>query len=231
MKILLVEDDNLLNAVISKGLRKLGYAVDCSFDGEEALRLYEINSYDLIVLDLNLPIIDGIEVLKTIRHHDHEMKVIILSARSEVEDKIMGLDTGANDYIVKPFDFLELEARIRNLLRRSFVQQSTTLTCGLIAVETSKRLVIANDMPVDLTKKEYSILEYLMNHKDKVISMEEIIEHIWDSEADMFSNTFKFHIHSLKKKLSVVLGEDVPIINIRGQGYMISSSMEGGNCR
>jgi len=222
VKILLVEDEELLNTVIAKGLKKYGYAVDSAFDGEEALTLYEINTYDLIVLDLNLPKVNGIEVLKIIRTTDHETKVIILSARSEVEDKIIGLDTGANDYLVKPFDFFELDARIRNLLRRSFIQKSTVLTCGLISVDTAKRLVVADNKPVELTKKEYAILEYLIYHKDKVMSAEEIIEHVWDSEADLFSNSFKFHLHSLRSKLSVIVGDNKWITNSRGQGYMIS---------
>lgn len=229
MKLLVVEDEHLLNAVITKGLKKCGYAVDSAFDGEEALELYEINAYDLIVLDLNLPEIDGIEVLRTIRNEDHEIKIIILSARSEVEDKITGLDMGANDYLVKPFDFHELEARIRNLLRRSFVQQNTSLTCGPITVDTAKRLVTADNTPVDLTKKEYAMLEYLLHHKEKVVSIEEMIEHIWDSEADLFSNSYKFHIHSLRKKLSAVLGENDLIRNIRGQGYIISDQAGDAN--
>ncbi len=223
MKLLVVEDDHLLNTVITRGLKKCGYAIDSASDGEEALELYEINAYDLIVLDLNLPGKSGIEVLETIRHQNHEIKIIILSARSEVEDKISGLDTGANDYLVKPFDFYELEARIRNLLRRSFVQKATSLTCGLITIDTAKRLVIVGGTPVDLTKKEYAMLEYLLYHQDKVVSIEEMIEHIWDSEADLFSNSYKFHIHSLRKKLSAVIGGNDLIRNIRGQGYMISA--------
>lgn len=123
MKLLLVEDEITLSIIISKGLKKSGYAVDTAFDGEEALDLFEINIYDLIILDLNLPKIDGMEVLRQVRSTCDDTKILILSARSEIHDKIIGLDKGANDYLVKPFDFQELEARIRNLLRRSFTQK------------------------------------------------------------------------------------------------------------
>lgn len=220
MKLLLVEDEKMLSKVITKGLKKHGYAVDNAYDGEEALQFLEINDYDLVILDLNLPKIDGIDVLKDIRKTDNELKVIILSARSDVEDKIIGLDSGANDYLAKPFEFAELEARIRNLLRRAFVQQNVKLSCGEITIDTASKIVKVKDIIVELTKKEYSILEYLMYNKNKVISAEKVIEHVWDSDVDLFSNSFKFHIHSLKKKLSVSEGD--VIRNIRGQGYILT---------
>ncbi|WP_028546740.1 response regulator transcription factor [Paenibacillus taiwanensis] len=226
MKILLVEDEELLSSVISKGLRKCGYAIDCAFDGEEALALYDINTYDVIILDLNLPIVDGIVVLQSIRQLDAEINIIILSARSAVEDKITGLDFGANDYLTKPFDFFELEARIRNLLRRSFVQLQTQLSCGPVRMDTAKKLVSVHQQTLELTKKEYGLLEYLLYHQDRVISAEEMIEHVWDSEADLFSNSLKYHIHSLKKKLSAVIGNNQIIKNYRGHGYVMSYTVE-----
>ncbi|MDK8179681.1 response regulator transcription factor [Paenibacillus sp. UMB4589-SE434] len=226
MKILLVEDELLLSSVISKGLRKCGYAVDCGYDGEEALDLYDVNTYDIIILDLNLPKVDGLEVLRSIRQLNAEIKIIILSARSAVEDKIKGLDFGANDYLAKPFDFFELEARIRNLLRQSFVQQRTQLSCGPVCMDTAKKLVTVHQQALELTKKEYSLLEYLLYHQDRVISAEEIIEHVWDSEVDLFSNSLKYHIHSLKKKLSAVAGDSEIIKNYRGHGYVISYAAE-----
>ncbi|WP_459500674.1 response regulator transcription factor [Bacillus sp. C1] len=224
MKLLLVEDEVILSNIISKGLKKSGYAVDTVFDGKEALELVEINVYDLIILDLNLPSMDGMEVLRRIRSKCADIKILILSARSDVHDKITGLDSGANDYLVKPFDFQELDARIRSLLRRSFTQESTVLSCSNITLDSSKKLVFVNHSLIDLTKKEYSILEYFMFHKNKVISAEELIEHIWDSEVDLFSNSLKFHIHSLRKKIADVLGEREVIKTIRGQGYVISES-------
>lgn len=224
MKLLLVEDEAMLLKIVTKGLKKCGYAVDNAIDGEQALELYEINEYDLIVLDLNLPKIDGIEVLEQIRKKDKEIKILILSARSEIEDKITGLDMGANDYLIKPFDFKELEVRIRSLLRRTFIQQDVVLIYENIKVDTSKKSVSIDDFTLDLTKKEYSILEYLMLNKNNIISSEKLIEHIWDSDVDLFSNSLKFHIHSLKKKLSAILGEKEIIKNIRGQGYIILES-------
>lgn len=222
IKILIVEDEASMQKALCNGLRKCGYAVDTASDGEHALELIEINSYDLVVLDLNLPKIDGIEVLKKIRETDKELRVLILSARAEVEDKIIGLDTGANDYLSKPFHFKELEARIRALIRREFIHKDTIITYGDIKIDTASKCVTVNDQKVELTKKEYSITEYLFININKVISAEELIEHIWDSEAGLFSNSFKVHINSLKKKLAVFIGDKELIVNTRGFGYSIS---------
>ncbi|MHB8061052.1 MAG: response regulator transcription factor [Ruminiclostridium sp.] len=222
MKLLLVEDDEELSSILTKGLKKCRYAVDAAYDGEDALSFWEINEYDLIILDLNLPKIDGLDVLKKIREKDMTMKVIILSARSEIEDRVLGLDMGANDYLVKPFDFMELEARIRTLLRMSFKQVSCILTYNGIKIDTPAKTASFNGEILLLTKKEYSILEYLMIHKECVISAEQLIEHVWDSDTDLFSNSLKFHIYSLKKKISDVSGKTELIKNIRGQGYILS---------
>lgn len=223
LKLLLLEDEEMLSSVIAKGLRKLGYAVDTAFDGEEALYLYEINSYDLLILDLNVPHIDGLAVLKKIRKIDEITKILILSARSKVNDRIIGLDSGANDYLIKPFDFGELEARIRNLLRRTFVQKSPVLICKNLKLDTSTKKVYWDNISIELTKKEYSILEYLLMNKNKVISAEDIIEHVWDSEFDPFSNVLRYHIHTLKKKLAQYSELDL-IKTVRGQGYIIEEN-------
>lgn len=220
MKILLVEDEDMLSAIIAKGLRKVGYAVDSVFNGEEALEYYEIYEYDMIILDLNIPKIDGIDVLRTIRKKDANTKILILSARAKVNEKILGLDEGANDYLVKPFDFGELEARIRNLLRRNFSAIPATIMLGNFMIDTSAKKVIYGDEALNLTRKEYNIFEYLVLNKNKVISAEEFIEHIWDSEFDPFSNALRYHIHSLKKKLSDYCKQEI-IKTVRGQGYMI----------
>lgn len=220
MKILLVEDEDMLSAIIAKGLRKVGYAVDSVFNGEEALEYYETYEYDMIILDLNIPKIDGIDVLRTIRKKDANTKILILSARAKVNEKILGLDEGANDYLVKPFDFGELEARIRNLLRRNFSVIPATIMLGNFMIDTSAKKVIYGDEALNLTRKEYNIFEYLVLNKNKVISAEEFIEHIWDSEFDPFSNALRYHIHSLKKKLSDYCKQEI-IKTVRGQGYMI----------
>ncbi len=220
MRLLLVEDEEMLSEIVAKGLRKAGYAVDKAFDGQEALYLYEINEYDLIVLDLNLPVMDGIDVLKKIREADNSTKILILSARAKVDDRILGLDKGANDYLIKPFDFGELEARIRNLLRREFTQIPTILKTKGIVVDTKLKKAECNGNSLDLPRKEYAILEYLIMHKNEVVSSEQLIEHIWDNEFDPFSNALRYHICSLKKKLSEVSETDI-IQNVRGQGYLI----------
>jgi DNA-binding response OmpR family regulator len=220
MKLLVVEDEEMLLNIIAKGLKRCGYAVDKAGDGEEALELFSLNEYDLIVLDLNLPGIDGMEVLRRIRRDNPLVKIIILSARSEIEDRISGLDDGANDYLVKPFDFLELEARIRCLLRQSVIMQECEIRIREMVVDTRKKNVSINRVPLELTRKEYGILEYLVLHKNNVVSAESLIEHVWDSETDMFSNTFKFHMSSLKRKLAELTSSEL-IQNIRGQGYIV----------
>lgn len=220
MRLLLVEDEEMLSSIIAKGLRRSGYAVDTAVDGEEALYLYDVNEYDLIILDLNLPKIDGLEVLRKIREADDHTKILILSARAKVDDRISGLDKGANDYLIKPFDFGELEARIRNLLRREFTQMPSVLKTNGLAVDTKRKKVEFGGRPLNLTRKEYAILEYIVMHKNEVVSAERLVEHIWDNDFDPFSNVLRYHISSLKKKLAEVSEAEI-IQTIRGQGYMI----------
>ena len=221
MKILIVEDDLTTQKAIRNGFVKFNYAVDTASDGEEALILFEINTYDAVVLDLNLPKVDGIDVLRKIRRSNQEVGVLILSARSEVEDKILGLDTGANDYMAKPFHFRELEARLRALIRRKFIQVNAVLSHGKLRIDTTQKSVFAYGKKIDLTKKEYGILEYLMLHKGRPVSAEELVEHIWDSEVDLFSNSCKVHINMLRKKLSSYLNDTENVQNTRGVGYYL----------
>ena len=222
MRILVVEDEKLLRDERARGLRLDGYDVDTCYFGEEALELRTVEKYDLVVLDLNLPVVDGMEILRELRKTDKETKVLILSARSAVEDKVNGLDAGANDYLDKPFNFAELEARIRSLTRRKFIQGDTIIECGAVKLDTKARTVYIGNMEVSLTRKELGILEYLMMNEEKVISQEELLDHVWDKNADLFSNAIRVHISSLRKKLKAVLGSD-PINNIVGQGYTIRS--------
>ena len=216
MKLLIIEDETVLRNALAKGFKKLEYTVDTAEDGEQALDYYFSNQYNLVILDLNLPKIDGLEVLTEIRKENKKIPVLILSARSEVSDKIAGLDMGANDYLAKPFHFGELEARARALIRRNFNTAPTVIICDNVKLDTSLKNVFCNDVEILLTKKEYGIFEYLMLHKGRIISGEELIEAVWESDADVFTNAFKVHINAMRKKLP-----DGFIKNTKGQGYYV----------
>ena len=220
MRLLIVEDEKNLCDTIAKNLYGAGYEVDTSYDGDDALDCILSEDYDLIVLDLNLPGTDGMDILKELRKKNEETKVIILSAKSQIADKVAGLDAGANDYLEKPFHLQELEARIRSLTRRKFVQKNVCLHCGEIKFDTKKREAYAKDKPVSLTRKENGILEYLLLNQGRPISQEELIEHVWDASVDSFSGSIRVHMSSLRKKLKAVLGYD-PIVNKIGEGYKI----------
>lgn len=221
MKLLIVEDEEDLAYFIQKGLQRSGYLTDIAKDGEEALYMAESGSYDCILLDLNLPKMDGLEVLRRIRVKDEFTKILILSARTKVEERVEGLDLGANDYMCKPFDFLELEARIRTLLRISYVQKSTIYRCGDLSLNMKSHEITYQGHPVFFTRKESMILEYLFMHQGQVISQEKLIEQCWDDDADLFSNALKFHLHSIKKKLEKEDPIHEYIKNVRGRGYMM----------
>ena len=184
------------------------------------LILLGVERYDLVLLDLNLPKKDGMTVLRTLRQTDRETRVLILSARSEVEDKVQGLDAGANDYLAKPFHLAELEARIRSLTLRQFTQQGVLLTCGGLRFDTRSRTAAVNGQTLTLTRKETGILEYLMVHQGRPVSQEELMEHVWDNSVDSFSNSIRVHISALRKKLRAALGYD-PIRNRIGEGYLM----------
>ena len=220
MHLLVIEDERALCETIVRSLRRLAYSVDYCYDGEKALALLGVERYDLVLLDLNLPGADGMTVLKTLRQTDRETRVLILSARSEVADKVAGLDAGANDYLAKPFHLEELEARIRSLTLRQFTQNDVVLTCGGVTFDTKARTAAAAGQPLALTRKETGILEYLLLHRGRPVSQEELIDHVWDNSVDNFSNSIRVHISALRKKLRTALGYD-PIRNRIGEGYII----------
>ena len=220
MHLLVVEDERILCETIVRSLRRLAYSVDYCYDGEKALELLGVERYDLVLLDLNLPGKDGMTVLRTLRQTDRETRVLILSARSEVEDKVEGLDAGANDYLAKPFHLAELEARIRSLTRRKFIQEDVCLRCSRITFDTRTREASVDGTPLALTRKESALLEYFLLHRNRIISPEEMIEHLWDGSVNSFSNSIRVHISSLRKKLRTALGYD-PIQNKIGQGYIL----------
>ena len=223
MHLLVVEDERALCETIVRSLRRLAYSVDYCYDGDKALELLGVERYDLVLLDLNLPGKDGMTVLRTLRQTDRETKVLILSARSEVEDKVEGLDAGANDYLAKPFHLAELEARVRSLTRRQFIQRDVCLRCGRLTFDTKSRLAMADGQPIPLTRKESGVLEYLLLHQGRPVSQEELIEHVWDSSVDAFSNSIRVHISALRKKLRTALGYD-PIRNRIGEGYELEEN-------
>ena len=223
MHLLIVEDERALCDTIVRSLRRSAYSVDCCYDGEQALELLGAERYDLVLLDLNLPKKDGMTVLRALRQTDRETRVLILSARSEVADKVEGLDAGANDYLAKPFHLAELEARIRSLTLRQFTQQDVVLSCGEITFDCRARMASAKGQALTLTRKETGILEYLMLHQGRPVSQEELMEHVWDNSVDSFSNSIRVHISALRKKLRLALGYD-PICNRIGEGYLMGGA-------
>lgn len=220
MRILIVEDERQLATSIAEGLRMDGFETEICENGEDALELCLTETYDLILLDLNLPGLDGMDILHELRKEDQSTPVLILSARIQLSDKIAGFDGGANDYLTKPFHFEELEARIRSLTRRKFIQESVSLCHGDLHFDSKTRITTVCGNEIHLTKKESGILEYLLLHKDTYVSQETLIEHVWETDANEFSNSIRVHISSLRKKLRAALGYD-PIENKIGQGYIM----------
>lgn len=222
MKLLIIEDEEDLLKVLEKYFTKKGYIVDTAADGLEGFQMYEINNYDLIILDLNLPSMDGIEVLSNIRKKDMLQRVLILSARGEMEDRIIGFDQGTNDYLTKPFSILELDARVRALLRCEIKQHNDEIRCGVFKLNMASKQIWVKNNILELAPREYSILEYLLVNSDKVISAETLIEHVWTSEVDLFTEAVKVHISNLRKKIKN-LGVEDGILTARGHGYTINS--------
>ena len=225
MRIFIVEDEVSLVESMKKGLELDGYSVDAALNGEEAIYNARVEDYDLVVLDLNLPDMFGLDVLKELTKINDHIKVLILTAHSELEMKVMGLDLGASDYMVKPFHFEELEARIRMLLRRTFVVEKTVLTFGPLSFDTVKRKLFIDGKEVILTRKEGAILEYFLLHQDKLVTAEELMSHAWDSEKDEFSNSVRVHLTTLRRKIKEVLGYN-PICNKIGEGYYLTENKE-----
>ncbi|MFO1034556.1 MAG: response regulator transcription factor [Hyphomicrobiales bacterium] len=216
MRILVVEDDADLNRQIVTALTDAGYVVDKAMDGEEGHYLGETSPYDAVILDLGLPVLDGVSVLEKWRRAGRKMPVLILTARDRWSDKVAGFDAGADDYVTKPFHMEEVMARVRALVRRSAGQASSELTCGPVTVDTKGAKVMVNGMSIKLTSLEYRLLEYLMMHGGKVVSRTELVEHLYDQDFDRDSNTVEVFVGRLRKKLGV----DV-LHTIRGMGYCV----------
>lgn len=222
MRILVVDDDRRLCAVIKRGLLEEAYAVDLAYDGEEGEYLAEVNPYDLIILDIMLPIKDGIAVCRELRAKKISTPILMLTAKDAVEDRVKGLDTGADDYLVKPFAFSELLARVRALLRREGTSKSPELRVGDLTLDTLTRQVNRGQRPIELTTKEYVILEYLMRHPKVVVTRTMIEEHAWDYDFDSLSNLVDVYIRRLRRKLDTE-GENSLIQTVRGAGYRLKA--------
>ena len=217
MRLLVVEDDPDLRRQITAALADAGYAVDAAKDGEEGHFLGDTEPYDAVVLDLGLPVIDGVSVLEKWRRAGRKMPVLILTARDRWSDKVAGFDAGADDYVAKPFHMEEVLARIRALLRRAAGHASSEMTVGPVVLDTKSARVSVDGMPVKLTSLEFRLLSYLMHHKGKVVSRTELVEHLYDQDFDRDSNTVEVFVGRLRKKLGV----DV-LHTIRGMGYTVT---------
>jgi len=222
MRILVVDDDRRLCAVIKRGLLEEAYAVDLAYDGEEGEYLAEVNPYDLIILDIMLPNKDGIQVCHDLRAKKVNSPILMLTAKDAVEDRVKGLDTGADDYLVKPFAFSELLARVRALLRREGMLKAPELRVGDLILDTLTRQVWRGQRPIELTNKEYVILEYLMRHPNVVVTRTMIEEHAWDYDFDSLSNLVDVYIRRLRRKIDDEK-DDGPIQTVRGAGYRLKA--------
>lgn len=222
MRLLLVEDEPVAARLLAKGLRDHAYAVDVVADGASALACADVNDYDLIVLDLGLPDIDGLDVCRAIRQHGIDVPVLMLTARDAVQMRIAGLDSGADDYLTKPFDLDELLARLRALLRRGArTLVPERLTVGPLVLETRAQTAHCGDIRLPLTTREYAFLEFLARHAGEVVGRSAIAEHVWDDSYDPLSNVIDVYVQRLRRKLAVGRA-DFLIKTRRGAGYVLS---------
>ena len=218
MRVLVVDDDVRLAAVVDRGLTEEGYSIDVAHDGEEAQYLAEIHAYDLIILDVMMPGIDGLTVCRSLRDAGLETPILMLTAKDAVADRVAGLDTGADDYLVKPFAFDELVARVRALTRRQSPTRGTELTVGSLCLDTVTRRLTYGDSEIELTSKEYAVLEYMMRNPHAVITRGMIEEHAWNNDFDSVSNLVDVYIRRLRSKIDPPSGPSV-IETVRGAGY------------
>lgn len=223
MRLLVVEDEKDVANALQIGLSREGYAVDVAENGKMALEALAVNDYDLLVLDLNLPDMDGIDICRLAREKHPPLLILILTARGKQKDIITGLDNGADDYLIKPFHLQELLARIRALLRRDMRVREPILKIQDISLDPVEKVVWKSAHRIQLTRKEFGILEYLMRHPNEVISQEELLEHVWGTMTNVFSNTVRVHIQSLREKLEDNSATQRYIETIIGTGYRFIS--------
>jgi len=222
VRVLVVEDERSMASYLRKGLRENAYAVDLAFDGEDGLHLATHESYDIIILDIMLPKIDGIQVLRIMREAGVTTPVILLTARDTVQDRVRGLDTGADDYLIKPFSFSELMARMRACLRRRFGEQAGPLKVADLTLDPLTRRVARAGKTIDLTQTEYALLEFMLRNKGCVLTRTTISEHVWDANFESFSNVVDVHVHHLRDKVDKPF--KTPLIHtVRGAGYVLEA--------
>ena len=223
MRLLVVEDDKNLNRQLVEAFEEAGYAVDAATDGEEGHFLGDTEPYDAVILDIGLPMMDGITVLEKWRRAGRKMPVLLLTARDRWSDKVAGIDAGADDYVAKPFHMEEVQARIRALVRRAAGLASNEIVVGPVALDTRAGKVSVDGRLVRLTSHEYRLLAYLMMHQGRVVSRTELVEHLYDQDFDRDSNTIEVFVGRLRKKLGVDL-----IRTIRGLGYTVGTTVDAG---
>lgn len=225
MRILLVEDDSRVASFIRRGLKEENYAVDLAKDGEEAVYMAQTGVYDLLILDLLLPKKSGLEALRTLRAERVTTPTLILTAKDEVEDRVRGLDAGADDYLTKPFGFEELLARIRALLRRRGDMVPTLLKVGDLELDTLRHKARRTGKELELTSREYALLEYLMRHANRVVTRTMLAEHVWEQDFDPLSNVIDVHIARLRRKIDNGFRKKY-LQTLRGTGYMLKDPDE-----
>jgi DNA-binding response OmpR family regulator len=228
MRVLVVEDEPDLASAVAISLRREGYAVDVACDGASALDRLGLNEYDVVCLDLNLPDTDGLEISRAITSAPPldgvaAPKIIMLTARGAVDDRIRGLDGGADDYLVKPFSLGELSARVRALVRRDSAASSAVVERAGIMLDAGRHEVHVRGTPVELTAKEFALLRWFLLHPDEVHSAERLLEHVWDEQADPFTNTVRVTLSNLRRKLATAGGGEQPIETLTGRGYRLRS--------
>ncbi|MGB8337311.1 MAG: response regulator [Burkholderiales bacterium] len=225
MRILIAEDDAVLADGLQMSLRNADYAVDCVADGALADRLLKDEVYDVMILDLGLPKLDGFEVLKRLRSRGSKLPVLILSAREGTEDRVHGLDLGADDYMVKPFSLPEMEARVRALLRRGMGATQSLLIHGSLAFDSASRMAAVDGKPLDLSGREISVLEVLLLRSGRVVSKEQLVEHLYSFNEEVGMNAIEVYVHRLRKKIE---GAGVTIRTVRGLGYLLDKAGHPG---
>lgn len=220
MRLLIIEDEIEINELLKKGLQKYGFQVDAVLNGTDGLNMLEMNQYDTLLLDLNLPDMDGLDIVTKLRNENIMLPIIIISARNTISDKALGLDLGADDYIQKPFDFVELNSRINAVIRRMYGRSNPNISVGNLVLLSNSRNAKVNDLILDLSAKEYDLLNILCLNYPNIVSAEDIIAHIYDDSFDPFSSVLRVHMLNLRKKLQKA-NCDVGIETIKGVGYRL----------